>query len=167
MFADVYTLYTKGAVITGNTLNNNSYGILIQGGGEASNLNSNIFSGEKDASIAVRHGGIVYDMSGNILTHDCPYGIYVDDENVIQYGKYDDMLKKDAKEIEVLITNISDFAGGKFIEVRNYSLKERIFKRRPSKIVRKAMLRLGEKEYNIINNNCEHFVNDCAFYRHK
>ena len=95
------------------------------------------------------------------------YGIYVDDENVIQYGKYDDMLKKDAKEIEVLITNISDFAGGKFIEVRNYSLKERIFKRRPSKIVRKAMLRLGEKEYNIINNNCEHFVNDCAFYRHK
>ena len=79
VFADVYTLYTKGAVITGNTLNNNSYGILIQGGGEASNLNSNIFSGEKDASIAVRHGGIVYDMSGNILTHDCPYGIYVDD----------------------------------------------------------------------------------------
>ena len=95
------------------------------------------------------------------------YGIYADDNTVIQYGKYDDMLKKDAKDVEVLITTIEDVAGGKFIEVRNYSLVERLTKRSPDKIISLAMSRLGEKKYNINNNNCEHFVYECTFKNKK
>ena len=33
----------------------------------------------------------------------------------------------------------------------------------PEEIVRIALSRLGEGGYDILHNNCEHFVNDCAF----
>ena len=77
--AGIYTIYSAGNNITGNTLKQGRYGILVSGGSEASNIASNGFAGEKDASIAVKNGGIVHDMSGNKLTMDCPFGIFADD----------------------------------------------------------------------------------------
>ena len=94
------------------------------------------------------------------------YGIYVDDDTIIQYGRFDDMLKKNASDIEVLITNISDFSFKKFVEVYNYSLKEKLKKNKPDIVIEKAMSRLGEQKYNIVNNNCEHFVYECVFNKH-
>ncbi|SEL81513.1 Ig-like domain (group 2) [Butyrivibrio sp. ob235] len=82
IFADIYTLYAKGVNINDNTLTDNWYGIQVQGGGEASMLSSNHFGSEKYASIAVKNGGNVQNMSGNKLTMDCPFGIYVDDESI-------------------------------------------------------------------------------------
>ncbi|WP_026498843.1 Ig-like domain-containing protein [Butyrivibrio sp. WCD2001] len=82
IFADIYTLYAKGVSISSNTLTDNWYGIQVQGSGEASMLSANHFGSEKYASIAVKNGGNVQDMSGNKLTMDCPFGIYVDDESI-------------------------------------------------------------------------------------
>ncbi|WP_029322873.1 Ig-like domain-containing protein [Butyrivibrio sp. AE3004] len=79
VYAGIYTVYSAGNSLSGNTLRQSRYGILVRGGSEASNISGNTFSGERDASIAVKDGGIVYDMSGNKLTMDCPFGIYVDD----------------------------------------------------------------------------------------
>jgi len=37
--------------------------------------------------------------------------------------------------------------------------------RSAKEIIRIARLRIGEGGYDILHNNCEHFVNDCAFGR--
>ncbi|WP_408072087.1 Ig-like domain-containing protein [Butyrivibrio sp. JL13D10] len=81
VYADIYTLYAKGANISNNTLTDSCYGILVKGSGEVSSLNSNHFGAEKYANIAVKNGGAVQDMSSNVLTMDCPFGLYVDDES--------------------------------------------------------------------------------------
>lgn len=91
------------------------------------------------------------------------YGIYVSDDEVIQYGRSDDMLKKEKQDIEVLVTSIDEFRNKQFIEVRSYSIKERLLKNKPQHVVDLARARIGEKNYDIVKNNCEHFVNDCVF----
>ena len=52
---------------------------------------------------------------------------------------------------------------GKQLEVRDYSLRERLKKYPRKRVVENAVRRLGETGYDIIYNNCEHFVNKCAF----
>ena len=94
------------------------------------------------------------------------YGIYVSDDEVIQYGRLDDMLKKNKDEVEVLVTSIKDFADNKFIEVGSCSLKEKLIKNKPDKVVMLARKRIGEREYDIVDNNCEHFVYECVFNKH-
>ncbi len=79
IYSPIYTTFVSGSNISSNTLTQGDYGILVQGGSEASNIAANHFAGETSASIAVRGGGSVSDMSANVLTMDCPYGIYADD----------------------------------------------------------------------------------------
>ena len=93
------------------------------------------------------------------------YGIYVSDDEVIQYGLAKDILKPN-NTVEVLKSNINDFRMNKFVETREYSLLEKIRKNKPDKVIRKARARLGEASYDILNNNCSHFVNECVFNKH-
>lgn len=93
------------------------------------------------------------------------FGIYVSDDEVIQYGLLQDIFKE-AKDVVVLKSTIDEFRNKKFVEVREYSLKEKLLKNKPDKVVSKARARLGEANYNLYENNCSHFVNECVFNKH-
>ena len=86
------------------------------------------------------------------------YGIFVSEEEVIQFGLPDDPARS-AEQIRVLRSDIYTFLQGGDLQVLVRSRKMRS----PEEIVSAARQRLGEGGYNILHNNCEHFVNECAF----
>lgn len=108
-------------------------------------------------------GDIVRIEINNGLYH---YGIYLGDDEVIQYGFSSDAFSVDKSNVEVNISPMSDFAKGKMVQVRDYSLIEKMKKNKADVAISKAKSRLGEKKYDLINNNCEHFVNECVFNKH-
>ena len=71
--------------------------------------------------------------------------------------------QKDHSEIEVIKSPIEDFLNGGFLEVRVFSKKELKEKFPNKKIVEIALSKIGEKGYNLLYNNCEHFANFCVF----
>lgn len=90
------------------------------------------------------------------------YGIFVDENTVIQFGMPDNG-NTPPDEIAVIITDVSTFSNGGFIEkakLEKYD-KKRAFAAK--KVVENATSRIGERGYNILNNNCEHFANECMF----
>ena len=90
------------------------------------------------------------------------YGIYVDEEQVIQFGLPDNR-DIPGDQIRVLSTDVRTFLAGGTVETGTPDREERRNMRTPDEIVRRAQSRLGETGYNILHNNCEHFVYDCAF----
>ena len=94
------------------------------------------------------------------------YGIYISDDEVIAYGKASDIFKASKEDVKVISTNIKEFLDGHFLEVVDYSFTEKIKKNKPDKVIKLARERLGEAKYDILNNNCEHFVNECVFNKH-
>ena len=90
------------------------------------------------------------------------YGIFVSEEEVIQFGLPNDPFRS-ANEIKVLSSDIHAFLQGGEIEVAEPEGAMRKKMRAPEQIVSLARQRLGEGGYDILHNNCEHFVNECAF----
>lgn len=90
------------------------------------------------------------------------YGIFVSETEVIQFGLPDDPLRP-AADVRVLASDISAFLKGGDIEVAEPEAVERKSIRKPEEIVEIARKRIGEGGYDILHNNCEHFMNDCAF----
>ena len=92
------------------------------------------------------------------------HGIYVSDDEVIQYAspKGSEVSPDTALIIK---TNLSTFLKDGEVEVRVYSDSEKKEVRSKDEIVKfaRSMLGTGLGEYDIINNNCEHFSNYCAF----
>ena len=89
-------------------------------------------------------------------------GIYVSDDEVIQFGlppTTGQQVRED--EIEVLATDIDTFLAGGFLEVCEFDRKERKQNRTPEEVVKYARSKMGMRGYNIIYNNCEHFANTC------
>ena len=95
------------------------------------------------------------------------YGIFVSEEEVIQFGLAPTArnLLPDS-EVEVLASDIDAFLAGGFLEVAEFDRKERKGHRKPKEIVAAARSRIGERGYNILYNNCEHFVNECVSGQH-
>ena len=93
------------------------------------------------------------------------YGIFVSEEQVIQFGLPDDPMRL-AESIKVLSSDIAAFLQGGEVEVAVPEGQERKKKRSPRQIVELAQSRLGEGGYDILHNNCEHFVNECVFGQH-
>lgn len=92
------------------------------------------------------------------------YGIFVSEDEVIQFGMPPTAENRAAEgEVKVLATDIDAFACGCIVETAVLDKSE--LKRRfpPAETVRRARSRIGESGYNIIHNNCEHFVNGCVF----
>lgn len=88
------------------------------------------------------------------------YGIYVDDDHVIAFGLPDNgNLHPD--EISVVTTDISAFLAGGMLEVGVPTLQESLKNRSPRQVVAYAEAAIGRKGYHILNNNCEHFMNEC------
>ena len=90
------------------------------------------------------------------------YGIFVSEEEVIQFGLPDDPFRQ-ADQIKVLTSDVMTFLQGGELEVAQPDAAERKKIRSPQQIVEIATGRIGEGGYDILHNNCEHFVNDCAF----
>ena len=93
------------------------------------------------------------------------YGIFVSETQVIQFGLPDDPMRP-AEDIRVLSSDISAFLQGGELQVMEPSLATRRRMRTPEQIVAAAQQRLGEGGYDILHNNCEHFVNECVFGEH-
>ncbi len=92
------------------------------------------------------------------------YGIFVSESEVIQFGMPPVNVEMLARvDVRVCSTDIDTFRCGKFPEVAKLSLIERLKRFSPEKTVATARARLGECGYNIIHNNCEHFVYECVF----
>ena len=90
------------------------------------------------------------------------YGIFVDENTIVQFGMPDNVTQK-AADIRVLKSDVAAFLRGGEMEVGVPDREERKKLRQPQQIVDVALSRLGEDGYDILHNNCEHFVNECAF----
>jgi len=87
------------------------------------------------------------------------HGLYVGDGKVIQYGalKYD-FIRKPVEEV-----TIGSFAEGRAVFVVTHA--QECFDAR--KAIDRARSRLGEKQYRLLSNNCEHFVEWCLHDEHR
>lgn len=95
--------------------------------------------------------GIEYSFEGYPYEH---YGIYIGDNKVIEYNSSDGTMRN----AEVSSGNMSEsFPKGKYFVLdfgsnTKYSADD---------TVKRAKSRLGEKNYNLLTNNCEHFAVWC------
>lgn len=90
------------------------------------------------------------------------YGIFVSEEEVIQFG-LPPTLGRDSSTVEVLSASVTDFLAGGVLEVGTVEEADGLTRRPPEETVQAAKNRLGERGYDILHNNCEHFANECAF----
>lgn len=118
---------------------------------------------EKYKCIEPKKGDIVKVEISNKVYH---YGLYLGNDKIIQYGLAKDFLNTKKEDVKVLITSMDEFLNGKMALVRIYSLMDKIKKNSVKKSIQIAMDRLNEQKYDPINNNCEHFVNECVFNKH-
>lgn len=91
------------------------------------------------------------------------YGIFVNDDEVIQFGLSPRLRNTlSDEEVEVCASNVEQFLLDGFLEVGVWEKRDaKCFP--PQKRVALAQKRIGEKGYNILYNNCEHFANECYF----
>lgn len=81
------------------------------------------------------------------------HGIYLGDGQVIHYKGFSEGFKRDV----IGITPLAEFSCGHEIQVESHLLRR--FSREES--IERAYSRLGEDWYDVILNNCEHFVYWC------
>lgn len=93
------------------------------------------------------------------------YGIFVSEEEVIQFGlpPAGGVRKLSDSSIKVLASDINAFSLGRIVEVGVLDRKEKRAARSREQIVEIARSRIGEGGYNLLHNNCEHFANECVF----
>lgn len=93
------------------------------------------------------------------------HGIYVSYDEVIHFTGQDDDNILDWSNNEVITTNLDVFVKNGVLEVKEYTDEERNDLYPVEHIVQYARCCLGDKEYNLIFNNCEHFANICTLGR--
>ena len=89
------------------------------------------------------------------------YGICTAEDRIVQFGL--PVININADAVEVCATDIKTFLCGKFAEIMVLDKKELKKANNIETIIKKAEASIGEKGYNILHNNCEHFVNRCVF----
>ena len=90
------------------------------------------------------------------------YGIFVSRDSVIQFGLPDGP-SRPAEEIRVLSTDVYTFLQGGDLEVGFPDRGERKKLRSADQVVATAQSRIGEGDYDLLQNNCEHFMYACLF----
>ena len=109
--------------------------------------------------IDCKYGDMIRVKCGSVFH----YGIYINDEEIIEFGYPPTMRDKDNDNIVVNSVDIDTFSCGNFLEVGVCDKKELKKKFDANKIVENARKRLGESGYDFIKNNCEHFTYECYF----
>lgn len=92
----------------------------------------------------------------------CHYGVYVSDDEVIQFGPPPRERFLPPEEVRVCVTTIDEFACGDIIETAQWTLSEKMKKNSPRKAISLARSRIGTGGYNLLHNNCEHFAYECV-----
>lgn len=90
------------------------------------------------------------------------YGIFVSEDSVIQFGLPDDP-GRPAENIRVLSTDVYTFLKGGALEVGTPDRAERKTLRPAPQVIQAAQSRIGEDGYDLLHNNCEHFMYECLF----
>ena len=93
----------------------------------------------------------------------CHHGIYLSDDCVVQFGGTGNDNVLDPANARIIIVTLDEFLRGGILEVREYNEEEKVLKRSPKDIANYALSQLGRGGYDLINNNCEHFANECVF----
>lgn len=93
------------------------------------------------------------------------YGLFEDEDHIIQFG-FPDNTGIEPDKIAVVSTDIQTFLAGGMLETAQLSFQEKRKRRSPKASVDYAHQKLGMTGYNILHNNCEHFVNECVFGEH-
>lgn len=96
-------------------------------------------------------------LGAHLVTSRCGYthhGIYVGGGMVVHYAGLSRLLHSGPVE-EV---TVSQFSMGRPLRIVGHP--ESLFS--PTEIVRRARSRLGEKQYHVLKNNCEHFCSWCT-----
>jgi len=92
------------------------------------------------------------------------YGVYVSDSEIIQFGKNPSLrLGVTEADVAVLATDINEFRNGAYPEFADMSFTEKLKRIKPERSIEIARERIGDKGYNILHNNCEHFAYECIF----
>lgn len=92
------------------------------------------------------------------------HGIYIGNAQVIAFGEGDasrDIGQPSENKIEEI--SLAGFLRGGLVQVRSYSLAEKLLLNKSAKTIETARSLLGTGGYDIMKNNCEHFSNYCAF----
>ena len=79
-----------------------------------------------------KKGDIVRVLINNSYYH---FGIYIGDDKIIQYGRANDAFSVKQDAVKVLITDVHEFIGNKFLEVAKLSLKEKLSRNNPEKTI--------------------------------
>ena len=93
------------------------------------------------------------------------HGVYVSDKEVIHFTGADDDSILDWDKPEVISTDLATFLKGGTLEIKEYTDEEFADLYSLEQIVNYARVCLGDKGYNLIFNNCEHFANVCTLGR--
>ena len=99
-----------------------------------------------------RGSHVCVDRPGGIR-HD---GIYLGDGQVIHMASMPGEIK-DKRGAQVQLATFAAFAAGQPVTVRPYAYADD-----PDVIIERAMSRLGDGEYNLVFNNCQHFARWCV-----
>lgn len=91
------------------------------------------------------------------------YGIFVSEDEIIQFGlpPFEGLLNRKNEDIEVCVSDIDTFSRGRIVEVASIEKSKKEKRLSPKKTVKRARACLGEKGYDILHNNCEHFARYC------
>ena len=98
------------------------------------------------------------EIGDHLVSPRCGYthhGIYIGDGNVIHYGGY----AKTKSHGVIVIASLQEFSDSNPVRIRFHG--SRMYSHEES--VQRAYTRLGEDWYNVLLNNCEHFVYWCIF----
>ena len=106
-----------------------------------------------------KYGDMIRVKNGSVFH----YGIYVNDNEIIEFGYPPALREQDKDNIVVNAVDIDTFSCNNFVEVGVCDKKETKKKFNPEEIVNNAISRLGQGGYDFINNNCEHFAYECYF----
>lgn len=93
------------------------------------------------------------------------HGIYIGDEEVIHFTGTEDDSILDWSKNEVIKTDLNYFLKGGQFEVKEYTYDELKDLYPVEHIVAYARACLGDRGYNLVFNNCEHFANTCTLGR--
>ena len=95
------------------------------------------------------------------------HGVYVSDDEVIHFAGQENDSIFDWSKPEVIVTDLEVFLRGGVLEVKEYTDNELDYLYPPEEIVKYARACVGDKGYNLVFNNCEHFATECTLGLHR
>lgn len=95
------------------------------------------------------------------------YGVYLSDDEVVQFGLPPRIGTPKSEVITVCSTTMEEFAGDSIAEKAKLSFTERLKRLPPRRTAAIARSRIGEGGYDLLHNNCEHFAFECVFGVHR